>query len=176
MKWLENDNVRLRAVQQSDLELIHAWENDTELWHLSNNIAPFSVDTIQAYLKLAKEDIYTTKQLRLMIVEQASHQTVGAIDLFDCCFLNQRAGVGILVYDHQHRRKELAKNSLALLKEYAFTRLHFKQLHASILTQNYASIKLFESQGFTQSGLLRSWVRYGNEWLDEAIYQCVNTL
>ena len=42
MKQLSNDKVLLRALEPEDVELLYGWENDSDLWQVSNTIAPYS--------------------------------------------------------------------------------------------------------------------------------------
>ena len=42
MKWLENDTIRLRALEPEDLDLLYAWENDTSLWEFGSTLVPYS--------------------------------------------------------------------------------------------------------------------------------------
>ena len=64
---LENDFVKLRAIELSDADIIYKWENDPSVWKLSNTIVPFSRYIIRKYVENSHLDIYETKQLRLMI-------------------------------------------------------------------------------------------------------------
>ena len=59
--------ITLRALEPSDIDLLFQWENDTEIWNVSNTITPFSRYTLEKYVENAHLDIYQVKQLRLMI-------------------------------------------------------------------------------------------------------------
>ena len=64
---LKSKNIELRALEPSDVDLLYQWENNEELWHLSNTVAPFSRFVLEQYVMDSHQDIFTTKQLRLMI-------------------------------------------------------------------------------------------------------------
>ena len=64
---LRGENIVLRALEPSDLELVYQWENNTNIWKVSQTISPFSRHTLSQYLANAHQDIFTAKQLRLMI-------------------------------------------------------------------------------------------------------------
>ena len=86
MKILEGNFVQLRAPEPEDLECLYQWENDTEIWRVSNTIAPFSRFVLKQYIESAHLDIYETRQVRFMIglnnnIDPA--KTIGTIDLFD---------------------------------------------------------------------------------------------
>jgi len=51
MENLDNIHIRLRALEPEDLEILYAWENDMNIWHLSNTLIPFSKSTLNNILK-----------------------------------------------------------------------------------------------------------------------------
>lgn len=173
---LESPLIRLRALEPEDLELLYRWENDPQLWTLSNSLTPYSRFVLRQYLEHATQDIFEAKQLRLIIEQKAAkpsekNNCIGAVDLFDFEPLHQRAGIGILIYSTQHRQRGYGSDVLRLLKNYCFGHLQLRQLYCNILSNNEASIALFQQAGFVQCGLKKQWVRQGNEWLDEGMYQ-----
>ncbi len=98
---LSDARITLRAPEPDDLELLYAWENDTRLWTVGRANAPYSRSQLAEYISNYDADIYSQRQLRMIIVENATSQPIGAIDLYDFDPLNLRAGVGILV-DSSH--------------------------------------------------------------------------
>jgi diamine N-acetyltransferase len=168
---LISEFLRLRAVEPADLEVLYTWENDTEIWYLSNTLIPFSKYTLKQYIKAASKDIYETKQLRLIIEVLDEKRAVGAIDLFDFDPFNLRAGVGILVHDKQDRKKGIATQALSTLTTYARDVLGLKQLYCNITENNEDSLKLFIKQGFVITGQKKEWTRTLDGWLTEFFLQ-----
>jgi len=123
-------------------------------------------------IESATRDIYTSKQLRLMICENNSEKIVGVIDLFDFNPLNKRAGLGILIIK-QFRQKGYASEALQLLILYAFKTLQLKQLYCNIAVDNSASLLLFQKFGFQQNGVFKSWRYHDNVWKDEFFLQLI---
>jgi len=169
---LENNLIKLRAIESTDIDVLFEWENHTENWLISSTVTPFSREILIQYIKNAHEDIFTAKQLRLIIVDKMRNNLiVGAIDLFDFDPLNKRAGVGILI-NPSERGKGFGFLALEQLKLYCFQILQLHQLYANILTSNTTSISLFEKCGFTISGCKKEWIRGPYSWLDEYSLQC----
>jgi diamine N-acetyltransferase len=168
-------NIALRAVELSDADLIYQWENDPEIWQVSNTITPFSRYVIEQYILNSEQDIFTAKQLRLMIdhVSGKEIRTIGAIDLFDFEPLHRRAGVGILILNRE-RGHGYASEALELLKTYVFGTLQLHQLYCHITTDNTASLALFKKHGFVICGTRKDWLRLEDGWKEEHILQCIN--
>lgn len=173
MVTLQGNTIFLRALEPEDLEFIYSIENNEGIWEVSNTQTPYSRFLIRQYLENAHQDIYEAKQLRLAICEKDGFTALGLIDLFDFDPANQRAGIGIIIRNEEHRNKGVGKEALGLLIDYAFHKLQLHQLYANIDTGNAASIALFTNFGFEQIGVKKDWNRVDNQYKDEALYQLI---
>ncbi|MCK9312129.1 MAG: GNAT family N-acetyltransferase [Bacteroidales bacterium] len=174
MKFLENENIRLRSLEPEDLEFLYKWENDTSLWEYGNTLTPFSKYILRQYLEKASLDIFDVKQLRLIIEDKVTKTPAGTIDLYDFDPYHNRAGIGILV-DEIFQRKSFATQSLKLMEEYAFKFLKINQLYAFIPTFNVPSLHLFRKCGFVEVGLLKKWYKNLDGNGDVFFYQLLNS-
>ncbi|PIP53795.1 MAG: GNAT family N-acetyltransferase [Bacteroidetes bacterium CG23_combo_of_CG06-09_8_20_14_all_32_9] len=173
---LEKENIRLRAVESSDLENLYLWENNIEVWKVSQTISPFSKYTLKEYCSVAKTHLQGAKQLRLMIdvCEKSGITTVGMIDVFDYDAVNQKAGIGILIGDTKFRHKKIASTAIEILVKYAFSILNLHQLYCFISENNRASIDLFLKQKFEICGTIKDWILYSNKWEKVCFLQIIN--
>ncbi len=167
---------RLRAIEPNDIELIHSWENNSSIWHLSNTITPFSKNIIKQFVENSHQDIFQLKQLRLMIEKTNVKEirTIGTIDLFDFDPLNKRAGVGVLIADEANRKKGYASDALDILIKYSFQTLQLHQLYCNITEDNTDSMKLFQSKGFKLIGAKKDWLIFSSEIKNELMLQLIN--
>ena len=171
--FIKSEHIYLRALESSDLELLYVSENDTAVWKVSNTITPFSKDVLELYLHSAHQDIYTNKQLRLMICLNQNHTPIGTIDLFDFDPMNLRVGVGVLIFE-EFRRKGYASEAIDLVKKYAQETLMMNQLFCNISSSNSDSIALFEKAGFEKVGIKKQWNQISkNIFEDELMYQLI---
>jgi len=172
---IKGEKIELRALEPNDIDLLYQWENDLSSWHLSNTLTPFSRFALEQYIMTADQDIFTIKQLRLMIDKIGTNKKIciGAIDLFDFDPANKRAGIGIMI-DKNQRNQGFATEALKLLVQYCFTTLELHQLYCNIEKTNSESLKLFQNQGFEIAGKKREWVRKNNQWTDEYFLQLIN--
>ena len=174
MNALESETIRLRALEPEDIDLLYKWENDTNIWKVSNTVAPFSKHILRQFIENQSYDIYETKQLRLIIEAKETDKPVGAIDLFDLDPYNCRAGVGILIYDDRDKGQGYASQAVATLIRYCFQFLGLNQLYCNIAAANSRSLMLFKSKGFSIIGLKKEWVKTTSDWQDEYMLQLIN--
>ena len=162
---------RLRALEPSDIEPMYLWENDPEVWRVGGTAAPLSLERIAQFVEEQNYDLYTTKQMRLII--EVEGIAVGTLDIVDFDPQHLRFGIGILVYTPEARRKGYARAAIEAVKEYARNTLALKQIWASVAEDNEASIALFEGCGFELCGRRKAWLRRHDGYLDQLEYQCI---
>jgi len=167
----ENDNIFLRAMEPSDIDMLYKWENLPDNWLVSNTLNPFSRYTLEQFIDSSTKDIYENKQLRLMIIEKTTNAAIGAIDLFDFDPFHLRAGVGILIGEEKARKKGYASEALEALISYAGKILLLKQLYCNISEINEDSLKLFIEKSFVITGQKRDWIKTNNGFITEYFLQ-----
>lgn len=170
---LEDDKIKLRALEPADVDTLYLWENDPEHWKVSHTLTPFSRQLLEAYIE-SVNDLYSDKQLRLVIQDLESGKAMGTVDLFDCDFKNRRTGIGILIADVENRGKGIGIRVLSLILPYCFETLAFHQVYCNILSDNLKSLKLFEKFGFERAGLKKDWTFHNGHFYDEWTLQKIN--
>ena len=167
---LEGRTTRLRALEPGDIDLMYAWENDTAVWSVSGTLAPFSRHTLERFIQEQQFDIFQTRQQRLFI-ETLGGIPVGALDFFELDPINRRAGIGILIHDDALRGKGYASDAVETACRYAREVLNLHQLWCNVGADNEASLRLFRSAGFTESGVKRDWLWRPDGYGDEILLQ-----
>lgn len=154
--FLQGPHIQLRALEPEDLNMMYTIENDTTLWDVSNRQVPYSHEVLRQYIINSQADLYADKQVRLMMDLHDTHETIGAIDLFNFEPLHRHAEVGITVLK-MYRGKGYATEALQLLCDYAFRFLCMEQLIAHVASGNTHSMRLFSTCGFNPCGILKRW-------------------
>ena len=170
---LKGEQIYLRTLEPADADIILKWENNSDNWRVSNTLVPFSRKLIEDYVNSA-QDIYSIKQLRFIICLVENDKEIGTIDLFDFDPYHQKVGLGILIAELEDRGNGYAKEAVLLILEYCFNHLMLHQVYCNILSENKASIDLFEKSGFTICGTKKDWVKSNDGWEDKLMFQSIN--
>lgn len=170
---MENNLIKLRALEPEDINFLYESENNPELWELSNTLTPFSKYILNEYIKNSHLDIFTTKQLRLVIESVVQKKVVGFIDLFNYDPFHLRAGMGIVIIEDA-RQKQYASNAVSLLIDYSFKVLKLNQLFCNISDDNEKSLQLFQKAGFIISGKKLKWINSEKGFKDVNFLQLLN--
>ena len=104
-------DIHLRAMEPEDLDMLYTIENDQQLWGVSATNVPYSRYTLHDYIANAAGDIYTDRQVRL-IIENAEHDVIGILDLINFDPRHRRAEVGIVI-QQPYRSQGYAQAALA---------------------------------------------------------------
>ena len=171
---LQKDNIHLRAPEPNDVDFLYDLENDQQLWHLSNTLAPFSRFDLEQFVFQTEKDVFVAGQARFMIdkLDGKEKKTIGAIDLFLVETKHRRAGIGISIVEKE-RGKGLASIALDIVIDYSFSALNLHQLFCNIEEDNVKSLQLFETKGFLRVGKKIDWNMKNGLWVDEYLLQLV---
>ena len=161
--------VKLRAMEPEDLDLLYQIENDSSIWHVGTNNVPYSRYVLHDYIAHASGDIYTDKEVRMMI-DNEKGETVGIVDLVNFSPQHQRAEIGIVIKDGC-RNLGYANAAIRKIMSYAHDVVHLHQLYAIVEATNEISLNLFESLGFSRSICLKEWTFNGNTYVDAIVIQ-----
>lgn len=170
MGLLENERIRLRALEPEDLEVLYRWENDSTLWEVGNTLAPYSRFVLKEYIASSHQSIHESHQVRLLIESCAEGEAIGLVDLFDFDPRHNRAACGILL-DPACQGKGLATEAMRLMMEYAFSFLKLHALYVHVPVANEPSKRLFTRCGFMEVGILKDWIMTRNGYSDVWIMQ-----
>ena len=161
--------VRLRAIEPEDLDLLYQIENDSQLWNVGTTNVPYSRYTLHDYIATSSDDIFADRQVRLMI-ENGAGQTVGICDLVRFDPQHHRAEAGIVIIE-AHRRQGYALAALRQLADYALRVVHLHQLYAVVAADNEAAQLLFCQAGYEQQTILRDWLYDGRQYGNACLMQ-----
>ncbi len=150
---LECNDIRLRDIEEYDLESICRWRNDESV-----------LDNLFSYLpvSLAKQKRWYENYLKdntnqtFVIEYTIQNKPIGTVSLLHIDHKNQIAEISILIGEKDYRGKGMAKQALTQLINYGFNQLNLNRLFLQLFEGNEPALRLYESLGFKREGLLRS--------------------
>jgi RimJ/RimL family protein N-acetyltransferase len=165
------DQIRLRAVEQKDLDAVaQSFEDlDTELDRYESDIAfPLSREQDRASLEaLGKRE--GGDDSFFWIIENLEGQLVGYINTFDC---ERRAGVFkyAIVIRRPYWGRGYAREAITIVLRYYFRELRYQKLIAMVYSFNERSLRMHEKLGFTLEGRLRRTVYTNGRYYDHIFF------
>lgn len=161
-----NYELKLRAVEPEDADMMYEAENDEAAWAYSNYLAPLSRELLRQYALTYDADPLRCGQIRLIIDYGVT--PIGILDIFDISPRHLRADTGIYLLP-EFRGKGFASKALEAAKEYSRNRLGLHQLTATIAQSNATAMLCYEKAGFKPTGARPEWIRTPDGYQDATI-------
>jgi RimJ/RimL family protein N-acetyltransferase len=155
--------VTLRAIEESDLETIHRWGNDPELWSL---LGGWHFPTSMAQTRTWFAGVAGDPLNQRFAVEAPGAGLVGTANLVDIDWKNNHAFHGMMLGDNAQRGRGLGVDVIMAVMRYAFDELHLQRLDGSMIAYNEASLAVYCGKcGWKEEGRQRDWYwRSGHYW------------
>ena len=158
---LRGDHVTLRPADDSDPPRFVPWFADMEVTrYLGRRTAValyYEVDTLK---KFGESD----NAVFWMI--EADGETIGATGIHAIDWINAHATTGIVIGAKEHWRKGYATEAMRLRTRYAFRELNLHKLMTEVDTENEASRKALERNGYRSVGIRREQTFREGKWHD----------
>lgn len=161
--------ISLRALEPEDLDLLYHIENDDELWGVGVTNVPYSRYLLHDFISSTTGDIYTDKQVRL-IIENDAQQTIGLVDIMSFDPKNMKAELGLVIL-RAYRHQGYATAVIQKIHDYARQTLHLHQLYAIIAASNTVSLHLFQQMDYHVTAHLSDWLYDGQHYVDAVVMQ-----
>jgi len=158
--------VTLRAVEESDLALLHKWANDPETQDTIGIIHfPSSMDFHKRWFEDLKNDQFNQR----LAIDAPSVGLVGLSSIFNIDWRNRHASHGIMIGNATNRGRGLGADAVMATMRYAFDEMHLARLDGSSIEYNTNSQTVYAKLGWKEEGRRRNYYyRRGRYW-DEVI-------
>ncbi|MSP13258.1 MAG: N-acetyltransferase [Chloroflexi bacterium] len=163
------DKIRLRAVEQKDLEEIMRAIEEPDSWleRADDHIY------LPSWREKERDGLASQRERAgnscLLMIENAAGQVVGNIATFDC-----DPRVGTFKYSIVIKRpfwsQGYAREAITILLRYYFRELRYQKCTVLVYSFNERSLRLHERLGFQLEGRLRRTVYTNGTFYDEVYY------
>ncbi len=152
---IQDNGIRLRAMERNDLPRFVTWLNDPEV--IANLI-------IKVPLSLAQEELWFEQVLKRPVEEQPlvievlvndTWSPIGNIGLQDFDWKSRCSEVGIFIGEKSLWNKGWGTQTMRLLLRYAFKTLNLHRVKLYVYETNPRAIQSYRKAGFIEEGRLR---------------------
>ena len=169
---LKGDVVTLRPIEERDLETIYRLQLDVEArgpWF------PRGVESLQHLQKEYSEHGYWGEKFgSILIVDNGSERIIGQMFYFQTVDYMSELEIGYIVFDTSARKKGATTEALRLLTDHLFDVRPVNRIRLVIATENLASRRVAEKNGYRHEGTMRGgWFNGGRgeaQYIDGELY------
>ncbi len=170
--WLKNETLRLRPLEEEDLNLLYEWENNSENWQYTDTLMPYSKHTLLEYIRNCKTDFFSQESLKL-VIELSNGTAVGTFDVFNIDHFSGRAELGVFI-DSKFRGCSYATTAYNLFKDYAFNYLGWVNLYSIVSEKNSPMHAVMQRTDFIKLTTLKKWIKHSKGYEDAILYSITN--
>jgi RimJ/RimL family protein N-acetyltransferase len=155
--------VTLRAIEEGDLETLHRWGNDPDLWAL---LGGWRFPSSLRQTKLWFEGLVGDPLNQRFAIDYPGVGLVGTANLVDINWKDNNAFHGMMLGDSSMRGKGVGVDVIMATMRYAFDELHLRRLDGSMIAYNEASTGVYCGKcAWKEEGRQRDWYfRQGRYW------------
>lgn len=157
--------IKLRAIEINDLELIQKWRNNPELRKFFREYRDFSVLQINNWY----ENMIHSKDFEMFII-CSKDQPVGVTGLTYIDWTNRHADVHFYIGNNgSWIEDKISPVALELILSYGFNTLNLNKLWAEIYEIDVLKTSFFKKRKFKQDALLREHYYYEGKYYNSQI-------
>ena len=150
---LEGEKVRLRPLDERDLDHVMEWVNDQEVTRtLLMGRYPVTrqmeKEWLEGRLKGSEKEVS-------FVIETLAGSYLGGIGFFRIQAVERHAELGLVIGRKSEWGKGYAREAMSLLMDYGFTQLNFNMIYLAVVPHNTRAHKIYLDLGFKEEGLLR---------------------
>ncbi len=170
---LKGENISFRKVNPNNVSEIHEFVSDEEVsryigWRLME-----TEDETREYIETMLKRESEGTHLYASVVLNGTEEIVGIVMMFDFDMNTGQAEIGY-VFHKKYWGKGYGRESVVLIKDFAFQELGLHRLHASVVDCNLGSARILEKNGFQLEGRLRDHYYIDEKYHDALLYGLIN--
>jgi RimJ/RimL family protein N-acetyltransferase len=159
--------VRLRPVEEADIDRVYVWINDWEVkrWLAGPSRYPFSYADEQEWIKLA---VRRTKppEMSWSIITLDDGRHIGSVGLHGIDGADRNASLGIMIGEREYWSHGYGTDTIVTLLRYAFDEMNLHRVWLQVHADNARGIACYRKCGFIEEGRTREDRFRGGRWCD----------
>lgn len=171
MPVLQGERVNLRAIEETDLPLVHQWANDERVAGDFDVVRPVSADDIR---RRYRDNRALNAEGGALLITRKDGTPVGLVTCHSVSYgvYSPAFNIGIEIEPAQ-RGNGFGSEAQRLFANYLLHTFPIGRVEASTDVENIAEQRALERAGFQREGVARSASWRGGRWHDMVVYSRV---
>ncbi|WP_442598504.1 GNAT family N-acetyltransferase [Neobacillus sp. D3-1R] len=163
IKYLENDRVYLRRVEQGDVDHYLAAVSNPNIRRLTGTTDFLTREMLENAINKWNEN---DSRIDLLICLQENDQVIGDLAIVDIEHRERKGSFRIAITDEQYTSKGYGTEALRLIIDYMFNTLNLRRISINVYAFNARAIAAYEKLGFKLEGTLRDDLFFDGQYHD----------
>jgi len=154
-------NLKLRAIEKSDLKLIQTWRNDERLRRYFREYRDFSITQLENWYN----NMIIDNRFEFFIIENKENKPVGVAGITYIDWVNRHADVHFYIgEDFKWIDDKHSYEAFNIILDYGFNTLNLNKLWAEIYEIDKLKLEFFQNKGFKIDANLRDHYYYKGKY------------
>lgn len=164
---IKGKKITLRAIEESDLKLLHGWSNDPSTQDIMGDIHfPSSYNYHKDWFNRIQNEPLNQR----LAIEAPNLGLIGLSSIININWKNNRAWHGIVLGNKNIRGKGFGFDTVMTTMKYAFDELHLERLDGSMIEYNENSINFYcNNLGWKKEGVRKNYYYRKGKYWDQVI-------
>ena len=162
-------DVRLRAMERSDLPLFVSWFADPDVREFLTTRSLYSMSFEEGWYENMLKVPIENHPMMIDILVDNQWLPVGDIALPEINWINRQAEVGVMIGEKAYWNRGFGTQAMRLMLHYAFDTINLNRVYLEVYEPNIRGIHCYEKAGFIKEGCLREAQylngKYVNVWM-----------
>lgn len=164
------ENIRLRAIERTDIPRFVRWMNDPEVTQYLLMSSPLSTAMEEKWFDAQLERPPHQGQIFAIEVKVADDWVhIGNSGLHDVDPVNHSAEFGIVIGEKDYWNKGYGTQATRLTLRHGFEHLNLHRIYLEVFVTNPRAMRVYEAAGFTREGVQRQAIFKNGRYIDEII-------
>ncbi len=163
------ERIRLRGVEQGDLDQFVIWLNDEEITKNLLIYYPLTHWLEENWFDQIKKGTPAEQPLAIEAKTEAGWQLIGNSGFHKIDWRNRSAEVGIFIGNKNYWNQGYGSEAMQLILQFGFNRLNLNRIYLQVFETNPRAIRAYEKCGFIHEGRLRQDIYLDGQYIDVLI-------
>jgi diamine N-acetyltransferase len=162
-EFLSGKRIYLRAVEDEDIALLHAWTNDPETRGQIGETRPSTyAATVEYYQRIQKDE----SRVWLAVVQRKTRQVIGETGLLRMFPAWRTTDWSLIIGEKSARGKGYGTEAAGLMLDYAFGYQNMHRVSIGVVGFNTEALRFYQRLGFQREGIQRDGYYHGHRYYD----------
>ncbi|GEL76239.1 GNAT family N-acetyltransferase [Tenuibacillus multivorans] len=159
------DQVKLRKMNEDDVELYHRWRNDMDVMTSTNGF--LDVHSLSDTKEFVENVLLGSQSSKCYIIaDRKTEKPIGITSLVHIDYKNRNAECIIDMGEKNYWGQGYGSDAMKLILHYAFYEMNLHRLYLKVFSFNKKAIHLYNKLGFQIEGTSREELYRNGDWHD----------
>lgn len=171
---IETPRLLLRRPEEKDIDELYKYRSDKQLMRYIMRRYATSRQQVEEALTHVHKLIADGEGINWAVTLKGDDTIIGMVGYVRFIKNHYRAEIGYMLHTPHHGQR-ITDEAINAVIDYGFSKLQLRTIEAVVNTENIASKKILERNGFTKDAFFKDYLYVGEKFVDANVYSLVHS-